>query len=67
MQIITSLEELRQKAVGYQPHQVAGELFSDVQHHRELTYNKMSAAIAFIWRVWKIQENLGRYTFLIWT
>ena len=31
MQIITSLEELRQKAVGYRAVPVAGELFSDVR------------------------------------
>ena len=31
MQIITSLEELRQKAVGYRVVPVAGELFSDVR------------------------------------
>ena len=31
MQIITSLEELRQKAVGYRAVPVAGEMFSDVR------------------------------------
>ena len=38
MQIITSLEELRQKAVGYRAVPVAGELFLDVrgqERHRD--------------------------------
>ena len=57
MQIITSLEELRQKAVGYRAVPVAGELFSDVRTPIEvLRILKNVSSHAFYLRVWKIRK-----------
>ena len=65
MQIITSLEELRQKAVGYRAVPVAGELFSDVRTPIEvLRILKNVSSHCFLFESVENQEIWGRYTFL---
>ena len=65
MQIITSLEELRQKAVGYRVVPVAGELFSDVRTPIEvLRILKNVSSHCFLFESVENQEIWGRYTFL---
>ena len=65
MQIITSLEELRQKAVGYRAVPVAGELFSDVRTPIEvLRILKNVSSHCFLFESVENQEKWGRYTFL---
>ena len=65
MQIITSLEELRQKAVGYRAVPVAGELFSDVRTPIEvLCILKNVSSHCFLFESVENQEIWGRYTFL---
>ena len=65
MQIITSLEELRQKAVGYHAVPVAGELFSDVRTPIEvLRILKNVSSHCFLFESVENQEIWGRYTFL---
>ena len=65
MQIITSLEELRQKAVGYRAVPVAGELFLDVRTPIEvLRILKNVSSHCFLFESVENQEIWGRYTFL---
>ena len=65
MQIITSLEELRQKAVGYRAVPVAGEMFSDVRTPIEvLRILKNVSSHCFLFESVENQEIWGRYTFL---